>query len=201
MAKSPLRFRDSPSRSINGRASSRREQWQLYADKVTAFARYTLSHGVRLCHHHMGAYVEAADDIDQLMALTGPEVGLLFDSGHITFAGWRYCCQVLARHIDRVSHTYTAKDVRPAVLRLARNGHWSFLESVMNGVFTMPGDGCVDFKALLQLLHAHGYEGWLVVEAEQDPAVAPSYQYAEMGYRYLSTLVHALEGNEMKAVA
>lgn len=166
-------------------------QWQAYADKLTAFAAHTLAHGVRLSyHHHMGAYIETPDDVDQLMALTGPEVGLLFDSGHITFAGGDPVA-VLRKHIGRVSHVH-CKDVRPAVVKLARNGNWSFLQAVINGAFSVPGDGCIDFKAILQLLQQHGYHGWLVVEAEQDPAVAPSYQYAQMGYQHLARLVHEI---------
>jgi inosose dehydratase len=168
------------------------QAWQDYAAKVTALARHTLSHGVRLSyHHHMGAYVETAEDVDQLMTLTGPEVGLLFDSGHMRFAGGDPLT-VLRRHIGRVSHVH-CKDVRPAVVKLARNGNWSFLDAVLNGAFTVPGDGCIDFRALLSLLRAHDYEGWLVVEAEQDPAVAPSYEYAQMGFRHLAALVRELE--------
>jgi inosose dehydratase len=167
-------------------------QWQEYADKLTAFARYTLASGVRLSyHHHMGAYVETPADVDQLMARTGPEVGLLFDSGHITFAGGD-ALAVLRKHIARVSHVH-CKDVRPAVVKLARNGNWSFLQAVINGAFSVPGDGCIDFKAILELLDQHGYQGWLVVEAEQDPAVAPSYQYAQMGYLHLAGLVAGIE--------
>ena len=167
-------------------------QWQAYADKMTAFARHTLSHGVRLSyHHHMGAYVESPADVDQLMALTGPELGLLFDSGHMTFGGGD-AVAVLRKHIARVSHVH-CKDVRPAVTKMARNANWSFLQSVMNGAFSVPGDGCIDFDGVLRLLYQHGYEGWLVVEAEQDPAVAPSYQYAQMGFRHLTQLVRSIE--------
>ena len=167
-------------------------QWQAYADKMTAFARHTLSHGVRLSyHHHMGAYVESPDDVDRLMALTGPELGLLFDSGHMTFGGGD-AVAVLRKHIARVSHVH-CKDVRPAVTKMARNANWSFLQSVMNGAFSVPGDGCIDFDGVLRLLYQHGYEGWLVVEAEQDPAVAPSYQYAQMGFRHLTQLVRSIE--------
>jgi inosose dehydratase len=170
----------------------RREQWQEYADKLTKFARYTLEHGVRVAyHHHMGAYCETPADVDTLMSLTGGEVGLLFDSGHITFAGGN-AVEVLKKHIDRVCHVH-CKDVRPSVVKLARNSNWSFLQSVLNGAFTVPGDGCIDFRALLQMLYDHGYEGWLVVEAEQDPVVAPSYQYAEMGYKHLASLVYEIE--------
>ena len=167
------------------------QQWQDYADKLTAFAAHLLAHGVRLAyHHHMGAYVETPADVDQLMALTGSEVGLLFDTGHITFAGGD-ALAVLNKHIDRICHVH-CKDVRPNVVKLARNGHWSFLQAVINGAFSVPGDGSIDFPAILTRLYLHGYEGWLVVEAEQDPAVAPSYEYAKMGHDYLAKLVEAI---------
>src|SRR5471030_1762687 len=166
--------------------------WQDYAEKLNELARFTLSQGVRLAyHHHMGTYVESPDDVDRLMALTGPELGLLFDSGHMTFGGGD-AVAVLRKHIARVSHVH-CKDVRPAVTKMARNANWSFLQSVMNGAFSVPGDGCIDFDGVLRLLYQHGYEGWLVVEAEQDPAVAPSYQYAEMGFQHLTQLVRSIE--------
>jgi inosose dehydratase len=165
--------------------------WQAYGAKLDAFAAYTLSHGVRLAyHHHMGAYVEGPEDVDRLMAVTGPDVGLLFDTGHMLFGGADVLA-MLDRHIDRVCHVH-CKDVRPAVAKLARNGDWSFLQSVLNGAFTVPGDGCIDFDAVLRRLARHGYSGWLVVEAEQDPAVAPSFQYAQMGYRHIRGLVDAI---------
>jgi inosose dehydratase len=165
-------------------------QWNAYSARVDAFARYTLSHGVRLAyHHHMGAYVETPDDVDRLMARTSDAVGLLFDSGHITFAGGDPL-ELLEKHIGRVCHVH-CKDVRPAVLKLARNRNWSFLDAVIAGAFTVPGDGAVDFAAIIARLKEHGYRGWLVVEAEQDPAVAPSYEYAQKGYRTLRALVDA----------
>lgn len=163
-------------------------QWDRYAGRVTALARHTLAHGVRLAyHHHMGAYVQAPEDVDALMARAGAEVGLLFDSGHMTFGGGD-AVAMLARHVARVCHVH-CKDVRPEVLRLARNRQWSFLEAVLDGAFTVPGDGAVDFRAIVDLLRRHGYQGWLVVEAEQDPSVAPSFACAQKGYRHLRTLV------------
>jgi inosose dehydratase len=172
----------------------RPDQWRAYADKLTAFARHTLTRGVRLAyHHHMGAYVETPNDVDQLMALVGDEVGLLFDSGHMSFAAGNENAPatMLAKHVRRVCHVH-CKDVRPQVIRLARNRNWSFLEAVINGAFTVPGDGAIDFKPLLALLRDNGYRGWLVVEAEQDPVVAPSYAYAEKGYRHLHGLLGGL---------
>ena len=166
----------------------REDQWGAYADRLTAFARHTRAHGVRLAyHHHMGAYVETPADVDRLMSRVGDEVGLLFDSGHITFAGGD-AVAILAKHIDRVCHVH-CKDVRPQVIRMARNRNWSFLDAVINGAFTVPGDGAIDFEALIALLRQRGYRGWLVVEAEQDPAVAPSYAYAEKGYKHLRMLL------------
>ena len=162
--------------------------WREYADRVSAFARHTLAHGVRLAyHHHMGAYVQSPSDVDRLMSLTGDEVGLLFDSGHMTFAGGDPVA-MLARHVRRVCHVH-CKDVRPAVAKMAHNRGWSFLQSVRNGAFSTPGEGCVDFAAVIAVLRDAGYRGWLVVEGEQDPAVAPAYRYADMAYRLLSALV------------
>lgn len=164
------------------------QAWQDYADKLTELARFTLSQGVRLAyHHHMGAYVESAADIDQLMRRTGPEVGLLFDSGHCYMGGGDPLA-VLRRHIDRVCHVHF-KDVRKAVVQLARNNLWSFPDCIINGTFTVPGDGDIDFAALLEVLLDAGYQGWLVVEAEQDPAVAPSQAYAQKGYDTLRALL------------
>lgn len=164
------------------------DDWKRYGERVTEFARFTLSHGVRLAyHHHMGAYVESPEDIDQLMANTGDEVGLLFDSGHTYFGGGDPLT-VLDRHIARICHVH-CKDVRPGIVRLARNRQWTFLQSVLNGAFTVPGDGVIDFASIVARLQSHGYRGWLVVEAEQDPAVAPSYAYAKKGYDTLRTLL------------
>jgi inosose dehydratase len=162
--------------------------WEAYGERVTAFARHTLTRGVRLAyHHHMGAYVETADDVDHLMRVTGPEVGLLHDTGHVTFAGGDAPTE-LAKHVARVVHVH-CKDVRPEVARMARNRGWSFLQAVMNGAFSTPGEGCVDFARVVDILREAGYQGWLVVEGEQDPAVAPPYRYAEMAYRLLHGLV------------
>ncbi len=165
-------------------------QWETYAERLDKFARYTLSQGVRVAyHHHMGAYVETPADVDELMRRTSDAVGLLLDTGHITFAGGDPLA-TLDAHASRICHVH-CKDVRPAVVKLARNRDWSFLEAVINGAFTVPGDGAVDFAAVIDRLKRIGYRGWIVVEAEQDPVIAPSYEYAEKGYRTLRTLVDA----------
>ena len=163
-------------------------RWNDYAQRLDKFAQYTLSHGVRVAyHHHMGAYVETPADVARLMSLTGDAVGLLFDAGHITFAGGDPVT-FLDQHIARVCHVH-CKDVRPDIIKLARNRNWSFLDAVINGAFTVPGDGTVNFPSIIDHLKRHGYHGWLVVEAEQDPVIAPSYAYAGKGFRTLRELV------------
>ncbi len=175
-------------------------QWQAYASKLDAFGAHLKAHyGLVLAyHHHMGAYVESPADIDRLMAETGPDVGLLFDTGHAWFGGAADPAALLKKHIGRVVHVH-CKDVRPQVVAMARNDGWSFLNGVLNGTFTVPGDGTIDFDAVLTTLHAAGYEGWLVVEAEQDPAVAPSYAYAKKGFDTLRRIVDRLDTTAARA--
>jgi len=167
--------------------------WQAYGERLSAFGRHLKSsYGLTLAyHHHMGAYVESPADVDRLMAVTSEDVGLLFDTGHAYYGGASSPVELLKKHLKRVVHVH-CKDVRPQVVEQARNDGWSFLSGVINGTFTVPGDGVIDFGAVLGTLHAGGYEGWLVVEAEQDPAVAPSYAYARKGYDTLAGYVAQL---------
>jgi len=166
-------------------------QWQAYGERLNAFGAHLQDvYGITLAyHHHMGAYVESPDDIDRLMAATdAARVGLLFDTGHAWYGGATDVVALLQRHVARVVHVH-CKDVRPRVIAQARNDGWSFLTGVLNGTFTVPGDGVIDYHAVLSTLHRAGYEGWLVVEAEQDPAVAPSYRYSKLGYQTLRGIV------------
>ncbi|WP_213715371.1 myo-inosose-2 dehydratase [Cedecea lapagei] len=161
------------------------ERWQEYGEKLTAFSRYTQQQGVQIAyHHHMGTVIESADDVNNLMIHTGPEVGLLLDTGHLTFAGADPLA-VAERWISRINHVH-CKDVRAGVLADVKNRKTSFLDAVLSGVFTVPGDGCVNYPPIMALLKKHGYQGWLVVEAEQDPAVAHPMTYARLGYANLS---------------
>jgi inosose dehydratase len=128
--------------------------------------------------------VESEAEIDRLMAATGDSVALLLDTGHLAFAGVDPA--VLARRYGhRIAHVH-CKDVRRDVLAGVRAGDASFLAAVLDGVFTVPGDGCIDFGAVLAALAAADYRGWLVVEAEQDPAKAPPLAYARLGFAHLS---------------
>lgn len=159
-------------------------EWTGYGRKITALAEKMAEFGVGMAfHHHMGTIVETDAEVDRLMRTTGEAVGLLFDTGHCLFSGGDPAA-LLARHLGRVVH-FHCKDVRPAVLAKARARDMSFMGAVMEGIFTVPGDGSVDYLSLLQPLAARGYAGWLVVEAEQDPGKAHPLTYATQGYRSL----------------
>lgn len=166
------------------------DEWTAYGAKVTKLAEVMADFGVAMAfHHHMGTIVETEAEIDALMAHTGPAVGLLFDTGHCAFAG-ADPMTVLARHVDRIVH-FHAKDYRPDVLERARAGDSSFMAAVLEGIFTVPGDGAIDYVPLLRRLADAGYAGWLVVEAEQDPAKAHPLTYATMGRRNLGAAAEA----------
>lgn len=157
-------------------------EWTQFGQRMTDVADRTLAEGVRLVyHHHMGTVVESEAEVDTLMASTGPSVHLLLDIGHATFAG-ADAAALARRYRARISHVH-AKDVRPDVMRAAQAQRLSFLDAVIAGVFTVPGNGCVDYPAVFGELP--GYAGWVVVEAEQDPAQAHPLTYAKLGYRNL----------------
>ena len=169
---------------ISQRPRLAHEDWPSYGRKLTALAERMAEFGVAMAfHHHMGTIVESDQEVDRLMAVSGGAVGLLFDTGHCLFSGGDPAA-LLERHVDRVVHVH-CKDVRWPVLERARREDMSFMGAVMDGIFTVPGDGSVDFAALLRLLAERGYRGWLVVEAEQDPARATPLVYATKGYNGL----------------
>lgn len=175
------------------------DEIRTYGRRLTHFAEHCSDAGVPLAfHHHMGTAIETEQDLDLLMKHTGEPVGLLYDTGHMRFAGGDLL-RVIDNHAKRIIHVH-AKDVRGAVIeRLDRSRH-SFLDGVVAGAFTVPGDGVIDFAAVAQRLAAVGYEGWFVVEAEQDPIKAPPAKYASIGYRTL-TLVLEKAGYEIEAAS
>ena len=164
--------------------------WPAYGRKITELAERMAAFGVGMAfHHHMGTIVESDGEVDALMAQSGDAVGLLFDTGHCMFAGGDPHA-LLARHIGRVVHVH-CKDVRRPMLERARAEDMSFKDAFLQGIFTVPGDGCIDYPPLLRALRDHGYAGWLVVEAEQDPAKAHPLTYARMGCRNLDAMARA----------
>ena len=162
-------------------------QWARFGERLSALAQRMQGEGLRMAyHHHMGTVVQSAQDIDRMMSNTSDAVGLLLDTGHLTYAGGDPA-QVAARYAARIVHVH-CKDVRKNVLERSRNRDSSFLNAVLEGVFTVPGDGMVDYPRVLRPIAQSGYQGWLVVEAEQDPAVAIPHVYAKMGWQNLAAV-------------
>ena len=169
---------------VNDRPKLDRDQIAAYGAKLTELASWMADQGMPMAyHHHMGSIIEAEEDVDRLMESTGPVVNLCFDTGHLLFGGGDVMA-TLKRWSDRVHHVHF-KDIRPAVVKDVRENNRSFLDAVIAGAFTVPGDGCIDFQAVADHLKAIDYEGWIVVEAEQDPAKAPPYEYSKMGYDHI----------------
>ena len=154
-------------------------QWDALCDGLNRLGRLSLEeYGVALTfHHHMGTVVQSAAETDRLMAGTDPTyVSLLFDSGHFAYCG-EDPTELVRRYTKRIKHVHL-KDIRPEVVAKVRENRWSFLEGVRQGAFTIPGDGCVEFDPIFTCLAESGYEGYMVVEAEQDPAKANPLEYA-----------------------
>jgi inosose dehydratase len=171
-----------PGKPVNDRPRLTDGEMVEFGRKLEAFAAYLATQGITLVyHHHMGTIVENPEEIDALMAATGPHVHLLFDAGHCAFGGGDPA-QVLAKHIDRVRH-FHAKNIRPDVVARVRAEGMSFLQGVVAGAFTVPGDqeGAIDFAPLLQQLAGASYDGWIVIEAEQDPKVRNPLFYQTLG--------------------
>ncbi len=165
-------------------------EWKRLGQRFTAVADHMLKRGVRMAvHHHMGTVIESADDVDRLMENCGPSVGLLLDTGHMTFAGGDPIA-VAKRHAERIVHVH-CKDVRRYALTACRSRDVSFSQAVLEGLFTAPGDGIVDYPALFKVLGGAGYAGWLVQEAEQDPRIAHPLTYARLGCGHLRKLATA----------
>jgi inosose dehydratase len=158
--------------------------WPRFAARLEELGARLQDTGLTLAyHHHMGTVVQTEDEVDRLMDSCDDTVSLLLDTGHLTFAGGDPV-RAASRHGDRIAHVH-CKDIRRAMLARSLNRDSSFLDAVLDGVFTVPGDGSVDYPAVLAPIARAKYRGWLVVEAEQDPAVAPSAEYANLGFRNL----------------
>jgi len=169
-------------------------EFAAYGERLTGLAEYCASQGVALTfHHHMGTAVETERELDLTMANTGNAVGLLIDTGHLLLAGGDILA-VIERYGHRVNHVH-AKDVRAEVFDTVDRDRDSFLDCVLRGVFTVPGDGMIDYHAVMQALADKKYQGWIIVEAEQDRAEADPYEYACIGYKALKQAAMAANYN------
>ncbi|MDO4547210.1 MAG: myo-inosose-2 dehydratase [Clostridia bacterium] len=160
-------------------------EWDRFCAGLNWLGKIASERGFKMCfHHHMGTVVQTAAETDRMLASTDPEsVFLCYDTGHFTFAG-EDPLTVLEKYVSRVGHVHL-KDMRRDVVDKVKPEGWSFLNAVKNGAFTVPGDGCVDFDPIFNLLANAGYKGWLLVEAEQDPAKANPLEYAIKARKYI----------------
>ena len=162
------------------------EEWKQFCQRLDQIADHLQKQGLKMAyHHHMGTVIQSEDEVDRMMDSTR-SVGLLLDSGHLTFAGGDPL-RALERHAKRIVHVH-CKDIRKDKLAGARKQDMSFLDAVLGDVFAVPGDGSIDFNPILRALAGHGYAGWLVVEADQDPAKAHPLTHARLGHDCLRPL-------------
>jgi len=161
------------------------EEWKRLTEGLNHLGALAKKKGMQLVyHHHMGTGVQTTEEIDRLMEMTDPElVGLLYDTGHLVFSGEDHLA-ILHKYLKRIKHVHL-KNVRFEVMEKAKKEKWSFLQAVRNGVFTVPGDGGLDFVPVFDALKSGGYKGWWVVEAEQDPAKANPLEYALIARKYI----------------
>jgi len=167
------------SKPLSTRPKMTEAEWKRFTTRLTRLAELLRAEGFQLVyHHHMGTVIQTPEEIDRLMKETGEAVHLLLDTGHATWGG-ADPVELARKYRKRISHVH-CKDVRPAIRKESDTKDWSFLDSVLAGVYTVPGDGMVDYVSVFKQLP--GYSGWVVVEAEQDPKKAEPAKYARMGH-------------------
>lgn len=160
-------------------------EWDKFSKGMNRLGDIANSMGIKLVyHHHMGTVVQTAEEIDRMMDMTDPDkFALLYDTGHLAYCGQDYLA-VLKKYAKRIAHVHL-KDIRPEVVEKVKKEKLSFLQGVRAGAFTVPGDGSIDFAPVFDELDKSGYEGWMIVEAEQDPAKANPLEYALKARDYI----------------
>ena len=161
------------------------DEWKLLISRINEIGKMMLDENMPLAyHHHMGTVIETEAETRRLIESTTDDVKLLIDTGHMLFAGGN-SIKLAEDFIERIIHVH-CKDIRKDVLEKSLKNDSTFRQAFLDGAFTVPGDGCIDYKPFLSILKNNDYNGWIVVEAEQDPAKANPFEYAKIGYNYLS---------------
>ena len=163
------------------------DEWKTFCEGMNRLGKIAKDeYGIALTfHHHMGTVVQDPDEVERMMANTDPEyVSLLFDTGHFTYCG-ADPLEMVTKYVDRIKHVHM-KDIRPEIVKKVKEENLSFLEGVRQGAFTVPADGCIDFDPIFKVLEDHGYEGYMLVEAEQDPAKANPLEYAIKARKFIA---------------
>ena len=174
-----------PKRKLSSRPQMNDDEWKSFNDKLSDMGKYLEDQGMPLAyHHHMGTVIETEDDTIRLLENTNDSVKLTLDTGHMLFAKGN-SKKILENFSERLIHMH-CKDIRKDVLEKSLKQDLSFRGAFLEGAFTVPGDGCIDYKPLFDILKKKNYSGWLVVEAEQDPSKANPFEFAKIGYNYLT---------------
>ena len=163
------------------------EEWDIFCTGMNKLGKIAKEeYGIALTfHHHMGTVVQSLAEVDRMMENTDPEyVSLLFDTGHFTYCG-EDPLEVVKKYVHRIKHVHL-KDIRPDVVEQVKKENMSFLAGVRAGAFTIPGDGCINYDPIFKVLEDAGYEGYMVVEAEQDPAKANPLEYAIRARKFIA---------------
>jgi len=162
------------------------KDWELLCDGLNKLGKEAKAYGISLTfHHHMGTVVQNADEVERLMSNTDAAyVNLLYDTGHFAYCGVDPL-EMVRKYASRIKHVHL-KDIRPEIVRKVKEEKLSFLEGVKLGTFTVPGDGGIDFDPIFNVLEEVGYEGYMLVEAEQDPAKAEPLEYAIKARNYIA---------------
>ena len=181
-----------PKRPLSTRPKMTSEEWNNYCKKISEIGKYLEDQGMPLAyHHHMGTVVETQQDTERLLENTSDQVKLILDTGHMLFARGNFI-EVANNFRERIIHVH-CKDMRKNVLEKSLKEDLSFRQAFLEGAFTVPGDGFIDYEPLLTFLKKSNYNGWLVVEAEQDPAKANPLEYAKIGHNYLSNVCKKID--------
>ncbi len=170
---------------FDGKYHFNEEEWNLLANGLNKLGQLAADKGMKIVyHHHMGTGVQTTEEIDKLMSVTDENlVYLLFDTGHLVYSG-ENPVEILKKYVHRIKHVHL-KDIRPEIVSKVKNEKLSFLKGVRAGAFTVPGDGSIDFEPIFKILAENNYEGWLMIEAEQDPSIANPLEYAIKGRQYI----------------
>ena len=181
-----------PKRPLSTRPKMTADEWIIYCKKISEIGKYLEDQGMPLAyHHHMGTVIETQKDTERLLENTSDQVKLILDTGHMLFAGGN-SIEVANNFKERIIHVH-CKDMRKKVLEKSLKEDFSFRQAFLEGAFTVPGDGFIDYEPLLTFLKKNNYNGWLVVEAEQDPAKANPLEYARIGHNYLSNVCKKID--------
>ena len=174
-----------PKAPLSNKPKLSEEEWKLLISRINEISKMMIDENMPLAyHHHMGTVIETEAETRRLIESTNDSVKLLIDTGHMLFAGGN-SIKITEDFIERIIHVH-CKDIRKNILDKSLKNDSTFRQAFLDGAFTVPGDGCIDYKPFLTLLKSKDYNGWLVVEAEQDPAKANPFEYAKIGYNYLS---------------